>query len=166
MRALQHSSRAGSSGGAQISLLRSGAVPRPVPSRRVVAAHSSKWKVFGPTSSYSDGDAEFFRLSNQLQQQHGEWVAPRQTDDGGAALDDDELLLQEAHRDMRKPLYGLTPQQIDALGLSGPRVNTPDPVRVWRAGWAVGGHACVAAAAAGAAGAAGSVQHSSAMHAG
>lgn len=94
-------------------------------SRQVVRASAAKWKVFGPTNSYSDGDAEFFRTSNRLAQQY-EWFAPGQQDDEAAAAD--ELLEQQA--DPTKPLYGLTPQQIAALGLSGPRVNTPDPVRV------------------------------------
>lgn len=87
----------------------------------MVAAAASKWKVFGPTASYSDGDAEFFRVSNSLAQQY-EWFAPRPEEQESAV---DEELEQQ---DPKKPLYGLTPQQIAALGLSGSRVNTPDPV--------------------------------------
>lgn len=90
--------------------------------QRVVVAAASKWKVFGPTNSYSDGDAEFYRVSNSLAQQY-EWFAPRPEEQDNAAAE--EELLQQ---DPRKPLYGLTPQQIAALGLSGNRVNTPDPV--------------------------------------
>lgn len=86
----------------------------------MVAAAASKWKVFGPTASYSDGDAEFFRVSNSLAQQY-EWFAPRPEEQESAV---DEELEQQ---DPKKPLYGLTPQQIAALGLSGSRVNTPDP---------------------------------------
>lgn len=80
------------------------------------AAH--KWQVFGPSSEYSDGDAEYFRLTNQLADQY-EWFAPgRQQEEQAPA--------EEQQED--KPLYGLTPQQIAALGLSGPGINTPDPV--------------------------------------
>lgn len=92
--------------------------------QRRVAAAAGKWKVFGPTNSYSDGDAEFYRVSNSLAQQY-EWFAPRPEEEDAAAADEEGLLEQQ---DPRKPLYGLTPQQIAALGLSGNRVNTPDPV--------------------------------------
>lgn len=92
--------------------------------QRRVAGAAGKWKVFGPTNSYSDGDAEFYRVSNSLAQQY-EWFAPRPEEEGAAAADGEGLLEQQ---DPRKPLYGLTPQQIAALGLSGNRVNTPDPV--------------------------------------
>jgi hypothetical protein len=88
----------------------------------VVVAAASKWKVFGPTNSYSDGDAEFYQVSNRLAQQY-EWFAPRPEEEGNAAAEEE---LEE--QDPKKPLYGLTPQQIAALGLSGARVNTPDPV--------------------------------------
>lgn len=88
----------------------------PSKSRTVPAAH--KWQVFGPSSEYSDGDAEYFRVTNQLADQY-EWFAPgRQQEEQAAA--------EEQQED--KPLYGLTPQQIAALGLSGPGINTPDPV--------------------------------------
>lgn len=92
--------------------------------QRRVAAAAGDWKVFGPTNSYSDGDAEFYRVSNSLAQQY-EWFAPRPEEEDAAAADEEGLLEQQ---DPRKPLYGLTPQQIAALGLSGNRVNTPDPV--------------------------------------
>lgn len=90
--------------------------------QRRVAAAAGKWKVFGPTNSYSDGDAEFYRVSNSLAQQY-EWFAPRPEEEDAAAAAEEGLEQQ----DPRKPLYGLTPQQIAALGLSGNRVNTPDP---------------------------------------
>lgn len=90
--------------------------------RKVVVA-ANKWKVFGPTNSYSDGDAEFYRVSNSLAQQY-EWFAPRPEEEDPQTAAEEELQQQ----DPRKPLYGLTPQQIAALGLSGSRVNTPDPV--------------------------------------
>lgn len=96
--------------------------------KRVVVAAASKWKVFGPTNSYSDGDAEFYRVSNSLAQQY-EWFAPRPEEHGNAAAE--EELEQQ---DPKKPLYGLTPQQIAALGLSGARVNTPDPVSLHAGG--------------------------------
>lgn len=98
------------------------AVVRSGHQQRVVVAAASKWKVFGPTNSYSDGDAEFYRVSNSLAQQY-EWFAPRPEEQGNAAAE--EELEQQ---DPKKPLYGLTPQQIAALGLTGARVNTPDPV--------------------------------------
>eukprot|EP00879_Flechtneria_rotunda_P001773 GHRR01001937.1.p1 GENE.GHRR01001937.1~~GHRR01001937.1.p1 ORF type:complete len:418 (+),score=128.96 GHRR01001937.1:210-1463(+) len=91
-------------------------VQRPCRSSRVLSAATSKWKVFGPAASYSDGDAEFFRLSNQLADQY-EWFAPRP----------DQAEEPEQQQEEDKPLYGLTPKQIAALGLSGARVDTPDP---------------------------------------
>lgn len=99
----------------------------------MAAAAGSNWKVFGPRSSHSDGDAEFYRVSNRLAQQY-EWFAPG-SEEEAAAAEAAELQQQQrqqllVEQDHRKPLYGLTPQQIQALGLSGPRVNTPDPVRV------------------------------------
>jgi hypothetical protein len=95
---------------------------------------AAKWKVFGPSSSYSDGDAEFFQLSNRLAQQNTWFAPPPQQQDWNEADDGARDQLQhngqllQGPPDRQRPLYGLTPQQIDALGLSGPRVATPDPV--------------------------------------
>jgi len=76
----------------------------------------NSWKTFGPSSHYNDGDADFFQLTNKLSDQY-EWFAPRQ--------DEEQAEVEELKEE--KPLYGLSPKQIAALGLSGSRLNTPDP---------------------------------------
>eukprot|EP00878_Enallax_costatus_P003993 GHUV01004216.1.p1 GENE.GHUV01004216.1~~GHUV01004216.1.p1 ORF type:complete len:414 (+),score=96.53 GHUV01004216.1:153-1244(+) len=112
-----HSSRRAAAHSGSSSSARVHAVQRPVRSAvRTVVSAASKWKVFGPTTSYSDGDAEFFRLSNSLADQY-EWFAPRPEDDTAV----------EEQQQEEKPLYGLTPRQIAALGLSGSGIKTPDP---------------------------------------
>lgn len=80
-----------------------------------VIAHNN-WRVFGPSADYNDGDKEFFQLTNKLQDQY-EWFAPQR-----------EELVEEPVED--KPEFGLTPQQIRALGLSGSRTlaSSVDPV--------------------------------------
>lgn len=89
---------------------------RPQPTLRCGPAAASKWKVFGPSASYSEGDAEYFRLTNKLADQY-EWFAPRPDEAAEEAVEQED-----------KPMFGLTPQQIAALGLSGGGVQTPDPV--------------------------------------
>jgi ATP-dependent Clp protease, protease subunit len=113
-------------------------VGAPLRSRSSTARPAANWRVFGPSASYSDGDAEYFRLSSQLADQY-EWFAPsgpqqQELDEDPAQLPygDEEPQRRrplESQQNPRRPLYGLTPQQIAALGLSGPRVDTPDPVR-------------------------------------
>lgn len=75
------------------------------------------WKTFGPTSTYNDGDADFYKLTNQLSDQY-EWFAPGR----------EPSPEQQPEPEPEKPMFGLTPSQIQALGLSGRRLNTPDPV--------------------------------------
>jgi hypothetical protein len=91
------------------------------PARPLHRSHArlNSWKTFGPSSHFNDGDADFFRLTNKLSDQY-EWFAPRQDEEQAEA----EVPQEE------KPLYGLSPKQIAALGLSGSRLNTPDPVSV------------------------------------
>jgi len=91
--------------------------PRPACPTRPQAVPD--WKVFGPTAEYSDGDAEYFRVTNQLADQY-EWFAPRQQPEEGV---DEEQERSE---------FGLSPHQIAALGLSGPRSALPSSVRVQR----------------------------------
>lgn len=79
------------------------------------------WKAFGPTSEFSDGDADYYATSNRLSQQY-DWFAPR---------DQPEPEPEEQpqpEQDRNKPSFGLSQKQISALGLSGPRLNLPDPV--------------------------------------
>lgn len=80
----------------------------------------ANWKVFGPTAEYSDGDADFYRVTNQLSDQY-EWFAPGREPQPQAAEDAEQAESSE---------YGLTPNQIAALGLSGSR-NSVDSVRGW-----------------------------------
>jgi ATP-dependent Clp protease protease subunit len=97
------------------------------PSPAVVSCRN--WKAFGPTQDHADGDAEYFRLTNQLNQQH-EWFAPRPdvSDDDAMEVgpsDSSSTLLQDKRQ---RPEYGLSMKQISALGLTGNQARLPDPV--------------------------------------
>ncbi|MEW5316894.1 MAG: hypothetical protein WDW38_008235 [Sanguina aurantia] len=76
------------------------------------------WKAFGPTSEYSDGDAEYFATSSRLSQQY-DWFAPKDQPEPEPEV--------QPEQDINKPQFGLSQKQISALGLSGPRLNLPDP---------------------------------------
>eukprot|EP00877_Chromochloris_zofingiensis_P013748 jgi/Chrzof1/8627/Cz03g18040.t1_CLP1 len=96
--------------------------PQLLPLQRVASRSTRRhvplnnWKVWGPTAEYSDGDAEFFSVTNRLTDQY-EWFAPKQD------VQEPEPS-EQVEED--KPPYGLTPKEIAALGLSGPRTNIPD----------------------------------------
>lgn len=96
-------------------------------SKSSVVAHNN-WRVFGPTNSYSDGDAEYFATTNRLAQQY-EWFAP-----GPDAQEEEQPSTSSAPEDQRlerpgtRSTWGLSEKQIAALGLSGPQLSTPDPV--------------------------------------
>lgn len=98
--------------------------PQLLPLQRVASRSTRRhvplnnWKVWGPTAEYSDGDAEFFSVTNRLTDQY-EWFAPKQD------VQEPEPS-EQVEED--KPPYGLTPKEIAALGLSGPRTNIPDSV--------------------------------------
>ena len=104
----------------------------------------SNWKTFGPSSSHSDGDAQYYQLTNRLTEQYNLFT-PRPEDLGAADGVDEAPSTrpqpeqgQEAgfrSRSSTRPEFGLSPKQIAALGLAGPRVNTPDPVSVQTAAW-------------------------------
>ena len=98
-----------------------------------VAPMAGNWKVFGPTAEYSDGDAEFFRLTSQLSDQY-EWFAPREQEPQqqpfGSPDEDEELLSTQRQGRVARPEFGMTPREIAALGLTGPQHGAPDPVRV------------------------------------
>mmetsp|Transcript_14514 Transcript_14514/g.31573 ORF Transcript_14514/g.31573 Transcript_14514/m.31573 type:complete len:430 (-) Transcript_14514:680-1969(-) len=91
----------------------------------------NNWKVFGPSQEYSDGDAEYFQLTNRLTQQY-EWFAPRPDQDvdsedssaDGPSPSEQQRLEQQ--RELR-PEFGLSPKQIAALGLTGPQARLPNP---------------------------------------
>ena len=110
-------------------------VPRSQPCNLYQPAQSQcstvcgNWKAFGPTSEFADGDAEYFKVTNRLSQQH-EWFAPRpETVDeegmeAGSSSSGSGLLGDPRQR----PEYGLSVKQISALGLSGAQSRLPDPV--------------------------------------
>ena len=87
-------------------------------SRPLSLPRLSNWRYFGPTAEYSDGDADYFATTSRLSQQY-EWFAPGREQEEAPEVEEQE---QE-----RAP-YGLTPRQIAALGLTGPRTDMPDPV--------------------------------------
>jgi hypothetical protein len=91
-------------------------------------AVANHWKVFGPSAEYSDGDAEFFRLTSQLSDQY-EWFAPGQRGDDPSAAPERQEDAAEQQQRVRRPEFGLSPREIAALGLSGQQHNMPDPVR-------------------------------------
>lgn len=88
------------------------------------------WKAFGPTSEYSEGDADFYRLTDRLSAQYGmfqpEEDVGRQNDAvEGPSESDTPGLMQDPRQ---RPEFGLSQKQIAALGLSGPQMRLPDPV--------------------------------------
>ena len=88
----------------------------------------SNWKAFGPTSEYSDGDREYYALTNRLSQQH-EWFAPRPDTNNDEAMEAGSSSGSGLLTDPRqRPEYGLSVKQISALGLSGAQSRLPDPV--------------------------------------
>ena len=91
--------------------------------RTAPVAHNN-WRTFGPTAEHSDGDAEYYQLTNRLAQQH-EWFAPREQDDGAAPGSSQPGNVATSIED---PGFGLSERQIRALGLTGPQSNMPDPV--------------------------------------
>ncbi len=86
---------------------------------RPVTRLAANWKVFGPTAEYSDGDADYYNTTARLADQY-EWFAPGRE---GSAEAEEEQQREDAE-------FGLSPRQIAALGLSGPRSSMPDPVSV------------------------------------
>ena len=88
----------------------------------------SNWKAFGPTSEFQDGDAEYFRVTNRLSQQH-EWFAPRPDTVDDEAMEAGSSSGSGLLTDPRqRPEFGLSMKQISALGLSGAQSRLPDPV--------------------------------------
>ncbi len=87
----------------------------------------NNWKAFGPTSEFSEGDADYFRLTNRLSEQYGLFRPPQEPDqeDSGIPSEAQQPTLLS---DTGRPEFGLSPKQIAALGLSGPQASLPDPV--------------------------------------
>jgi hypothetical protein len=115
---------------------RRGVAPSLAPARaseQITRPSAANWKVFGPTAEYSDGDADFYRLTSQLSDQY-EWFAPRERDGLGQQEDGQQQQegapQQQQRRRQRRPEFGLSPREIQALGLSGTLRSQPDPVRV------------------------------------
>lgn len=84
----------------------------------------NNWRTFGPTSEYSDGDAEYFQLTSRLSQQY-EWFAPRPQQEEETTSPEQDA--QQPEEGRQGATFGLTERQIHALGLSGPRTDMPDP---------------------------------------
>lgn len=79
------------------------------------------WKTFGPTAEHSDGDADFYRTTSRLADQY-EWFAPKDPQEEAEQPGQHGLLEEE------DTAFGLSPRQIAALGLSGPRSSLIDSV--------------------------------------
>ncbi|KAF5837483.1 ClpP/crotonase-like domain-containing protein [Dunaliella salina] len=98
-------------------------------SRLALCAHG-QWQTFGPSASHMDGDAEYYNLSNRLAQQYPGFaptsIQGEQPVDLNSTSEEDieKEVMQELRR--TRPEFGLSPRQINALGLSGPRLNVPD----------------------------------------
>lgn len=95
------------------------------PASRPVVLARNNWRTFGPTSEYSDGDAEYFQLTSRLSQQY-EWFAPRPQQEEETTSPEQDA--QQPEEGRQGATFGLTERQIHALGLSGPRTDMPDPV--------------------------------------
>jgi len=93
--------------------------------------------VWGPSADHSDGDADYYRLTSQLTDQYGLFKPTQQdeADDAEASLllppgdEKDEApgrgrtrLFERPGADAarRRPEWGLSPREIDALGLARP----------------------------------------------
>lgn len=97
------------------------------PARRSVSM--TNWKTFGPSSHYSDGDAEYFQVTNRLQQQYELFTPrPEQPEQQDVSQPGPSNVLEQGATQRTRPEFGLSARQIAALGLSGPRLSTPDPV--------------------------------------
>lgn len=103
-------------------------------SPRAASVVARNWKLWGPSASHSDGDAEYYALTNRLQAQY-QLFDPQPTDldqepqqELGVASSP-SLHPERPGAARTRPEFGLTPRQIAALGLSGSRLTTPDPVR-------------------------------------
>jgi len=85
----------------------------------------AQWKTFGPSTSFSDGDAEYYATSSRLSQQF-EGFAPQQPQDKEEQQEQGPPNSAD-QRHHQRPEYGLSTKQIASLGLSGARTNSPDP---------------------------------------
>lgn len=96
----------------------------------------ASWKTWGPAASHSEGDAEYYALTSRLSQQYGLFdpSAPQEAqpvnepsqEESEAGPSSPNVLRPSRGR---RPDFGLSPKQIQALGLTGPRLsNLPDPV--------------------------------------
>ncbi|PNH04642.1 hypothetical protein TSOC_009160 [Tetrabaena socialis] len=74
----------------------------------------------GPTAEHSDGDAEYYQLTNRLSQQY-DWFSP------GKLLEVAPATSPQQEEEQHSGTYGLSERQIRALGLAGPRTDMPDP---------------------------------------
>lgn len=85
------------------------------------------WKAFGPTADHSDGDAEYFRLTNKLADQY-EWFAPKHDVEEEGEVDEEAPAAE-------RPEFGLTPKQIAALGLTGRQHQLQDSSTLSSRAW-------------------------------
>ncbi|KAG2425792.1 hypothetical protein HXX76_013417 [Chlamydomonas incerta] len=92
---------------------------------RVAPVARNNWKTFGPSAEFSDGDAEFYQLSNRLSQQY-DWFAPKGPQQEEQEASTSDAPEQGQQRDSSS--FGLSERQIRALGLAGPRSDMPDPI--------------------------------------
>ncbi len=102
---------------------------------RTTSMVAQSWKTFGPSQSYSDGDAEYFALTSRLQDQYDLFAPPAQQEEPSPQQEEEPQQPStstpsgvEQQRSRRRPEFGLSTKQIQALGLAGQRFNTPDPV--------------------------------------
>ncbi|KAL6747001.1 hypothetical protein V8C86DRAFT_2923839, partial [Haematococcus lacustris] len=92
--------------------------------RSVTRTHN--WKTFGPSSSYSDGDADYFRTTDRLTHQY-DWFGPKQPQREEPEEVPSVLTAPRGTSAATRPEFGLSSKQIQALGLTAPRMNGPDP---------------------------------------
>lgn len=115
------------------SLWRARAVSNRPSRARLAPIHAGgQWQTFGPSASHMDGDAEYYQLSNRLAQQIPGFAPTSSIQGEDLASTSEQDIEEEVKQELRRtrPEFGLTPRQISALGLSGPRLHVPDSVSV------------------------------------
>lgn len=99
-------------------------VARPAcrPASRSASHVCRNWRLYGPSAEYSDGDAQFYATTSRLASQY-EWFAPGREQEP----EQPEEPATSGSPATDGASFGLSPKQIAALGLAGPRGDLPDP---------------------------------------
>ena len=89
------------------------------------------WRAFGPTQEHNDGDAEFYQTASRLTAQYPQWFPQKPLEEGLSEPGEETLQSERGgllRDDQRRPEFGLSTKQIQALNLGGMQSSLPDPV--------------------------------------